>query len=632
VTALKEKLSKDKDATKPEADESVVEPKSRSHAGAATAAGVGGAAAGGAVIADAATKNEAPASTTAEENEFLPVAPVEQGPAPTATATSEESGFLPVAQVDPTQPATHSEPATTSSAATSVPTISEPEAEKADAIPFEQQGALSRFSNDAVPTLSTTRPDLERHISQIPENDDDEDDDDEDIIAAVAKTTKPQPETVEEPQTRAGKIGAAIAKGVAPMASSFGPTVPYHETAAVKEDDGKAVAQTKAVDDKVRNVLADNTAPLASAFAPVAAVKTSHANEGASDPLEEQRYEPEQQQAGPTVVGSGGSIAKDESTRPGTADTVKPADAGESDKKGLKGFFSKLKPKSGKETSEKEKEKEKEKLPEFKTVAKKDKEAAAAAPAKPASEEKVAALAAVPVSTPAATGTISEASSVPGNITTWQTTQPEIAPSQLAHHTSSPSNGSVNPPTIVNANTASPAPVTTSSAAKPTAPATTAPAPTVAAIDATTEAGIVPGTISTWQKPSPLPEQPGQTSAIPATNPTHTSAAPTTATLANTATPATHDEHTEDDEDHPSRTSRLAAALGLKPKQDRNKLHKRALDEQPARSASVADETEDDEDFYDADQGVTPTGEKPPASALTGAGGERKETKFVENL
>jgi len=634
VAALKEKLSKDKDATQPEAEESAVEPKSRSHAGAATAAAVAGGAAGGAVIADAATsKDEAPATTTFGENGFLPVAPVEQGPAPTAAATSEESEFLPVAQVDPTQPATHSEPATTAAAATSIPTIAEPEAEKSEAIPFEQQGGLSRYSNDAVPTLSSTRPDLERHISQIPENDDDDDDDeDDDVIAAVAKTTEPQPETVEEPKTRAGKIGATIAKGVAPMAASFGPAVPYHESAAVKEDDEKAAAQTKALDDKVRNVLADNTAPLASAFAPVAAVKPSHATEDVSDPLDEQRFKPEQQQTGPTVVGSGGSIAKDESSRPGTADTITPANAGESDKKGLKGFFSKLKPKSGKETSEKEK------LPEFKTVARQNKETAAgAAPAKTSSDGKIAALGAASASTVGATDLTNKDATAPGTLTNWQTVQSGALDRTAEASATHSSHGSLNPPTVVNANIAAPA--TSSSTAKTSAPATTtsaAPAPTVAAVGATTEAGIVPGTISTWQKPSPLPTQPGQTVEIAATDPSYGTANPTTATIANTAAPATtigatHDDHT-DDEDHPSRTSRIAAALGLKPKQERNKLHKRSLDEQPARG----DETEDDDDnFYDADQGVTPTTGQPPASVLTGSGASvdhRKETKFTENL
>jgi len=82
----------------------------------------------------------------------------------------------------------------------------------------------------------------------------------------------------------------------------------------------------------------------------------------------------------------------------------------------------------------------------------------------------------------------------------------------------------------------------TGSTASSAAPVTTdraAPAPTVAALGAATEAGIVPGTISTWQKPSPLPERPGQTAEIPATHPSHTTANPTTATLANTAAPVT---------------------------------------------------------------------------------------------
>jgi hypothetical protein len=585
LAALKEKLSKDKDAKDPEVESSAKEPKAESHAGAATAAGVVGGAATGAVLADVAhdskaldaqqaehanaatTENDASAPAAAQGMEFLPVVPVEQGPAPTAAATSEgvkDSNFLAVAPVDPTVPETHSE----SAVATSAPTIVEPETSKpvkddelpvarSDAIPFEQQGALSRFSNDAVPTLATTRPDLERHISQIPENDDDEDDEDDDIIAAVAKSTQPQPETVEEPQTRAGKIGAAIAKGVAPMASSFGPTVPYHESATDEKDDEKAAAQAKTVTDKVGSVFAGNTA-LASSFAPVAAVKPSQASatsaqESAPDPLEEQRFKPEQQQAGPTVVGSGGSIAKGESSRPGTSETVTPANTAEGEKKGLKGFFNKLKPKSGKENSEK--------LPEFKSVAQQDKEAATvAALARPSTEQK------------------------------------------------------------------SSAPVA-------------GPAPTVAAIEATSEAGIVPGTLTTWQKPTPLPVNPGTETEIPATAPSTATANPTTATLANTApaapaTTAHDDDEDDDDENKPGRASRLAAALGLKPKKDQNKLHKRSLDEHPARGASVAGtETEDDEDnFYDADQGVTPVAQNPPASILSGTSTDRKETKFTENL
>jgi hypothetical protein len=722
------------------ADESAVEPKSRSHVGAATAAGVAGGAAGAAAIAHAATdKDETSAPANAGESEFLPVAPVEEGPAPTAVATDEKSEFLPVAQVDPTQPATESKPATTTSAATSVPAVAEPEGEKSDAIPFQQQGSLSRYSNDAVPTLGTARPDLERHISQIPETDDDEDDEEVDLVAAVALTTEPLPETVEQPQTRAGKVAAAIAKGVAPMAASFGPAVPYHESAAVREDDEKAAAQVKAVDDKVVNVLADNTAPLASAFAPVAAVKPTHAADDVTDPREEQRYTPEETKAGPTVVGSGGSIAKVESSRPGTADTVTPANAGESDKsekKGLKGFFSKLKPK-GKDSSEKEKEK----LPEFKTVAKKDKEAkpvvapavapvktssdekaapvtaapeaapvktssdektaapavvptsTAAAPAKTSSDEKTAPLAAAPVSAaavpastpsggnaapvaaaPASTvaaparksldGKIAAVSAIPtsvgattdptnrhsatlGAITNWQTAQPELPANQLAYSTASPLHGTVNPPTVVNANTA--APVTATSSANTAAPATTvvapaastAPASTAAAADLTNKSAVAPGTITNWQTVQPeLPAHLVHGSAN-ATDPTPVkTAAPapiTSSSKAAAAAPATtsaaaaHDEHT-DDEDHPSRTSRIAAALGLKPKQERNKLHKRSLDEQ--RNSSIADETEDDEEnFYDADQGVTPTTGAPPASVFTGAATDsRKETKFTENL
>jgi hypothetical protein len=81
---------------------------------------------------------------------------------------------------------------------------------------------------------------------------------------------------------------------------------------------------------------------------------------------------------------------------------------------------------------------------------------------------------------------------------------------------------------------------TTSSGVTATA-AGTGPAPTVAAIGAATEAGIVPGTITTWQKPSPLPVHPGETAEIPATQPSYTSANPTTATLANTAAPIAAD-------------------------------------------------------------------------------------------
>jgi hypothetical protein len=165
------------------------------------------------------------------------------------------------------------------------------------------------------------------------------------------------------------------------------------------------------------------------------------------------------------------------------------------------------------------------------------------------------------------------------------------------------------------------------------------PAPTVAAIEATSEAGIVPGTLTTWQKPTPLPVNPGTETEIPATAPSTATANPTTATLANTApaapaTTAHDDDEDDDDENKPGRASRLAAALGLKPKKDQNKLHKRSLDEHPARGASVAGtETEDDEDnFYDADQGVTPVAQNPPASILSGTSTDRKETKFTENL
>jgi len=573
ISKLKDKFRKDKESDDPSdtADipvEKEVETSKPQHANAATAAGVAGGAAAGALVVNAVRESEPEHSEVksmaddesepkpSQFGEFISVVPVEQGPVITEASKTHPEPTADEAKVDPLP----------------VIDVSEEPAEKpvedeSSRIAFQQAGHLSRFSNDAVPQLK--KPDLERHISNIPQSDDEDEDEEE-------EEEEPFTDKGKHSQTTLSKIGHAIADGVAPMAAGFAPVKPTHTSNVDEKDDLRAAAQADEVTHNATHKIADSFAPVTAGFAPVkpahftqADVETKEPLDAAVAPLDNQRVEPKTQTAAPAVVGSAGSIKKEsragsvaigsagpaaEYVHRNSRDITDPArasaldaEAGESEKKGLRGFFSKLKSKQSKDKESSGK------LPEFKTISRKDKDATKA-------DQKTAAIAAA-ATAPAAS---SDADSL--KPTTWADPEP------LHIGTDGPIG------------------------------------------DHTRVSGIG-----------------GQPSAIPVEDAIGPDSPSSFVRHGDEATKDLDDVSSsgvdEEDVKH-GRAGRLAAKL-ISHKEDRNLLHKKALEDQ--RQHSTADAEDDEQQFEEArdhfDESAAPAPPVVEKKAVEGKG-----TKFTENL
>lgn len=581
ISKLKDKFRKDKELTDPSdepADAPIEEEIAAKpeHDNTAVVAGAAGGAAAGAFAANAVRESEPEheeVKPTADEEtqpkpsqfgEFISVVPVEQGPIITEASKTQSEPTTDDVKVDPLP--------VIDAPSTAAEEEEKPVEEDSNKIAFQQAGHLSRYSNDAVPQLK--KPDLERHISNIPQSDDEDEEEEEEEEQHAAEKEKHSHHTL-------SKIGHAIADGIAPMAAGFAPVRPTHESNVDEKDDLRAAAQADEVTHKATHAIADGLAPVAAGFAPVkpahfsqADDETKEPSDAAIAPLDNQRVEPKNQTAAPAVVGSAGSIKKEsragsaatggavpaaeyvhrssrdltESARPTTSD----AEAGEGEKKGLRGFFNKLKPKQSKD-------KETSKLPEFKTIGRKDRDASK-------TEQKAAAISAA-ATVPAAAAARSDDD--PLKPTTWADAEPlHIG-----------TDGPINDPKHVSGINGQPSAVPVDDVLGPESPSSFVRHGDNAAtkdLDDVSSSGV-------------------------------------------------------DEEDvKQGRAGRLAAKLGLvSHKEDRHLLHKKALDDQ--RKNSVADADDDDQQFEEArdhfDESAAPAPPVVEKKAVEGKG-----TKFTENL
>jgi len=407
LTRLKEKFKKDKDheevaATEtPVATKSEVEPKSTGHTGAGLATGAAAGAVTGLAVAD--LEHEPKTAIQAPQ----PAEPIRPEPVVPATSTAvPESTVVPTsATAYPAEPSAQEFEAAQTSAnrdwtpvapSTEAPVATEP-AERLETIPAPaiEEAALaapvaatvgspvlaedesdiptrnqSVHDHVGAPGLLAARPDLERHISTIQDDDsDDLEDSDGELEAADLQNvlgTKKAAEPVPYPvagahDTVVGTSGLPVTAGAAALAAEEAAQT------SVQFDESDRVGAAPTVKDSADNTgSAAVAAPLALGAAGVPAVDTvptpvTEKHEPLST-LSDQRVQPKTTTTGAAVVGSGGSIAKDTSApttqasqpaneyinrtsrdiqgRPTTAET----ETGEGEKKGLRGFFSKLKP------------------------------------------------------------------------------------------------------------------------------------------------------------------------------------------------------------------------------------------------------------------------------------------------